>query len=421
MAQQAHFIIGAVGTAGDTLPLIALARHLVECGHAVDFLAFDAFADPARRAGLSFHRVGEVGLYDQLARDATVWFWHSGFRALWKYLAAAMEDSVAHVERLRRSETILVASSGAVGLRLAQEKFGLPLATVHMSPFYFFSRRANVLGGLGAWPRWAPRWARSIVMALIDRWVIDGACRDDVNRMRATMGLAPIRNIFTRWIHSPQRVICAVPAWFAPPQPDWPLHAVSVAFPVIDSSRDAASWVADARLTAFLADAPPPILFSAGTGAGAALTFFARAVEVARITGRRVILVTRWPEQIPAPLPENVCHISHAPFDQLLPRVAAIVHNGGIGTIALAMRTAIPQVIVPFAYDQFYNGMRLTALGGGVVIRRQRPAQALAAAIEAAVTSPEIRAACVQNQQRMHRSSQGVAELGAVVMALIRT
>lgn len=417
MTHKAHFIIAAVGTAGDTLPLIALAKHLASRGHDIDFLAFDAFAVPAQEAGLAFHRVGEQGLYDLLARDETVWYWHTGFRSLWKYLAAALPGTIAHVERLRRNDTILIASSGAVGLRIAQEKYGLPLVTVHMSPFYFFSRHANVIGGLGAWPRLVPQWLRAVVMDAIDRLFIDGACRDDVNRARLMLGLPKIRRVFTRWVHSPDSVVCAVPPWFAPPQADWPAQTVSVSFPVIDGNL---AWMPDDKLAKFLAAGSPPILFAAGTGAGAAVTFFHRAVEMARLSGKRVILVTRWPGQIAQPLPENVCLVDYAPFDRLLPQASAIVHNGGIGTIALAMRAAIPQVIVPFAYDQFYNGKRLAELGGGVVVRRQRAAAELAAAIDGVTGDQAMRANCKTNRARVEQSSQGIAELGVIAESFIR-
>jgi rhamnosyltransferase subunit B len=412
---KAHFIIAAVGTAGDTLPLIALAKQLVRRGHEVDFLAYDFFAPAVREAGLTFHRVGNADLYNQLAHDATVWYWHKGFASLWKYLAAAIPDTLAHLEKLRRSNTVMVASSGAVGLRLAQDKYRLPLATVHMSPFYFFSRYSNVMGALGAWPRWMPMPVRTLALHLADRFFIDGACRDDMNAIRREMGLSRIRHVFTRWIHSPDKVICAVPDWFAPSQPDWPPHAISVAFPMAEKSE---SWTPDEKLAAFLADGPPPILFAAGTGAGAALTFFHRAVEVARLTQRRVILVTRWPEQIAQPLPDNVTLIAHAPFDQLLPRVAAIVHNGGVGTIALAMQAGIPQIIVPFAYDQFYNGVRLAELGGGVMIRREERPAALSAAIERVLRDPAIQQACQENRRRLQHAVSGVEQMATEVEAL---
>jgi rhamnosyltransferase subunit B len=416
MARAAHFIIASVGTAGDTLPLLALAARLAAAGHEVEFLGYDAFARQAAASGAHFHQVGGAGIYEVLAKDVTIWYWHSGFRSLWKYLAPAMADTLAHVARLRRADTVLVASTGALGLRLAQEKYGLPLVTVHTSPFCMFSRHENVIGALGPWSPFVPLWARGMVMNGIDHFFVDAACRGDVNRLRRTLGLAPTRHVFTRWLHSPQRVVCSVPGWFAEPQADWPAKTTTVPFPIIETP---VPWEPGTKLAAFLAGGSPPVVFAACTGAGAALTFFARAVEAARLIGRRALLVTRWPEQIPRPLPDNVCQVDYAPFDQLLPHAAAIVHNGGIGTVSLAMRAGIPQVIVPFAYDQFYNGWRLAALGGGVVVRRQRTAAELATAIVGVVDNPRMRTPLAENQHRTRESSHGVTEMCRIVEAMI--
>lgn len=45
---------------------------------------------------------------------------------------------------LRRANSVLVGSSDAVGVRLAQEKFGLRAMTVNISPFYFFRAKRIV-------------------------------------------------------------------------------------------------------------------------------------------------------------------------------------------------------------------------------------------------------------------------------------
>lgn len=60
------------------------------------------------------------------------------------------------------------------------------------------------------------------------------------------------------------------------------------------------------------------------------------------------------------------------PFASLLPRVAAVVHHGGIGTTADAFRAGTPQLIVPFAYDQFDNGLRAKRLGVADVLLAKR-------------------------------------------------
>ncbi len=410
-----HIIIGAIGTSGDTLPLIELGRQLMDAGHDVDFIGLAYFENRAHWAGLRFHPVGPPGLFEAMASDPSVWDWHVGFRSLWKVLGAAMADTFASVDRLRRDDSVLVGSSGAVGIRLAQEKFALRSMTVHMSPFYFFSREENCLGGLGAWPDWLPRAARQFVLNIIDRAYIDGACVKDVNVLRRSIGLPDVHHIFTRWIHSPDRVVCAVPGWFANSQIDWPINSVSAAFPVSQTSE---SWTPSTALAAFLADGEAPIIVSACTGAGAASTFFQRAIEAARIANRRVILVSRFQDQIPQPLPSFAFLIDYAPFDQLFVYASAIMHNGGIGTMALAMRAGLPQIIVPFAYDQFFNGMRLAALGGGMVVRRQRTPEELAAVIREMLKSEKAMHLCAELQVQVRATSDGLQEMVRMLESL---
>ncbi len=410
-----HVIIGAIGTSGDTLPLIELGRHLVAAGHDVDFIGLAYFESRARSAGLRFHRAGPPGLFENMAGDASVWDWAVGFRSLWKVLGGAMSDTFAAVGRLRRDDSVLVGSSGAVGIRLAQEKFGMRAMTVHMSPFYFFSREQNCIGGLGAWPPWLPRAARSGVLKTMDHYFIDGVCRSDVNAMRRSIGLADIKHVFTRWINSPDRVVCAVPDWFADCQADWPSQSVSVPFPV---AQGAEPWTPSAALSAFLANGDAPLVVSACTGAGAASTFFQRAIDAAQRSNQRVILVSRFPNQIVQPLPSFAFLIDYAPFGQLLPHARAIIHNGGIGTMALAMRAGLPQIIVPFAYDQFFNAMQLAALGGGTTVRRQRTAPELARTIADVLDSKPIAAACIELKGRTLEASDGLSEMVRQVEAL---
>jgi rhamnosyltransferase subunit B len=410
-----HVIIAAVGTSGDTLPLIELGQHLMASGHEVDFIGLAYFANRAQRAGLPFHSVGPIHLFEEMARDPSVWDWHVGFRSLWKVLGAAMADTFNTINELRRADSVLVGSSGAVGVRLAQEKFGLRAMTVHMSPFYFFSREENCLGGLGAWPQWLPRAIRRVVLNIIDRFYIDGACVDDVNAFRRSIDLPPQRHIFTRWIHSPDRAVCALPTWFAGSQTDWPANTISTGFPVALTSE---SWTPSVSLSAFLADGDPPIVVSACTGAGAASTFFQRAIEAARIANQRVILVTRFPDQISQPLPAFAFLLDYAPFDKLFQHACAIIHNGGIGTIALAMRARLPQIIVPFAYDQFFNGMRLALLDGGVVVRRSRSPEELAKAMVNCFAKPKMMTTCAELQTKTNASSDGLRKMVQLIEAL---
>jgi UDP:flavonoid glycosyltransferase YjiC (YdhE family) len=107
------------------------------------------------------------------------------------------------------------------------------------------------------------------------------------------------------------------------------------------------------------------MLFTPGTSNRAAANFFRIAVEAASRLGRRCLLLTRFADQVPSALPPSIRHEAYVPFSQLLPRCSAIVHHGGIGTCAQGLAAGIPQLTIPFGFDQPDNATRLWRLGVG--------------------------------------------------------
>ena len=118
--------------------------------------------------------------------------------------------------------------------------------------------------------------------------------------------------------------------------------------------------------TADLAEGEAPIVFTSGSAMTRGNDFFAASAAACELLGRRALFVTRFPNQLPRPLPALVHHIHHAPFSQLLPRAAALVHRGGIGTAAQALKAGVPQLVAPCCYDQFDNAAHLQRLGVSV-------------------------------------------------------
>ena len=106
----------------------------------------------------------------------------------------------------------------------------------------------------------------------------------------------------------------------------------------------------------------------------AAGDFYRESVEAARMLGiRAVLLVGRDPRNIPAePLSDDIALFEYLPYSQIFPRAAAIVHQGGIGTTAQALRAGKPMLVVPFAFDQPDNAYRVTRLGVARTIYRYR-------------------------------------------------
>jgi rhamnosyltransferase subunit B len=96
--------------------------------------------------------------------------------------------------------------------------------------------------------------------------------------------------------------------------------------------------------------------------------FFEVGIEACRRLGIRALFVTRYPEQLPAALPPEIRHVAYVPFSQVLPRCKALVHHGGIGTVAQGLAAGVPQFVMAMSHDQPDNGYRLTRLGVGAYV-----------------------------------------------------
>src|SRR5262249_14104587 len=137
-----------------------------------------------------------------------------------------------------------------------------------------------------------------------------------------------------------------------------------------------------------------PVAFTLGTGMMYAAGFFREALEACRLLGVRGIFLTKYGRQLPAPLPPFVRYCEFAPFRQLFPLCAAVVHHGGVGTTAKALAAGTPQLILPLAFDQLDNATRVQRLGvGGRLQPNQRSGLHIAQAL-AELMTPQVRARC---------------------------
>ncbi len=257
-------------------------------------------------------------------------------------------------------ETVVAAAGLMFGARVAQEKLGLPLATVHLSPLCFRSAHDRVV-----WPRWASLPLRHALFWLIEQG-IDRRFGVEINAFRSRLGLPPASRILSVWWNSPQLVLGFFPEWLSRPQPDWPANTLLTGFPCNDALQP---FTAEADLDEFLAAGEPPLVFSHSSALFDAHRFFEDSLAVAQALRRRAILLTPHAEQVPRPLPVGIRHYAFVPHSRLLPRAAALVHHGGIGSAFQALAAGIPQLIVPVFLDQPDNGRRLTQLGVAATVR----------------------------------------------------
>merc|ERR1719447_870313 len=68
----------------------------------------------------------------------------------------------------------------------------------------------------------------------------------------------------------------------------------------------------------------------------------------------------------------RIVFVGSAPHEWLFPRCAAVLHCGGIGTTACALRAGVPQLVLPESSEQLEQGALVARLGVGVVFPSRR-------------------------------------------------
>lgn len=352
-----------MGSHGDVHPFLGLGRALKDRGHEVFVITSGYFEKAVRDAGLEFIAVGTAEEFEAVMSNPDVWHPTRAFNVLVNQgVNHTYAPAMRIIEQLYKpGETVIAAGSLAWATRNARDKLGIPLATIHLAPSLFMSSyRMPRLHGAPV-PQWAPRWLRRLQWTMGAKFT-DKVVLPELNRFRAEHGLPPARNVILDFWHSPDRVIGLFPDWFAPPQPDWPAQTVLTGFPMFDE-REARPMPAD--LSRWLDDGEPPVVFTAGSAMAHGDEYFAAAAQAMKLLGRRALLMSQFADTIPAGLPQGVRHCAWAPFSELLPRSAALVYHGGVGTCAQALRAGIPHLVMHMAHDQLDNLSRVRDLGVG--------------------------------------------------------
>lgn len=367
-----HFLLTAIGSYGDVLPTVGLGAELARRHHRVTLLTNPYFAEVVQAAGLELASYGTAEEYTNLTNHPSLWH---PTRSMPLVFSRAVFGKLPMLYELVRGnyqpgETVIVAHMLDVASRVLRELEGAPFVSALLAPSSLWSDyRAPRLMNAWTGPH-VPRWFNRLQMKIGNWLVLSRMLTRPLNQFRGSMGLPPVRTAMPDWWQQADLSVALFPDWFGPVQPDWPRPLVTTNFPLWDTSSDAAKLPAEVE--DFLAAGSPPVVFTPGSANRQAQKFFAAAIGACERLPCRGLLVTKYAEQLPAMLPERVLRVPFVPLSALLPRVAAVVHHGGIGTCAQSLAAGVPQLVQPLAFDQLDNGMRLVELG---VARVVRPAQ----------------------------------------------
>jgi rhamnosyltransferase subunit B len=380
-----NIVIAVKGTGGDLFPFSRIGALLKERGHSVVLIHgieqpfYKKFHDDmVKMFGLNYVAVEpEEAILPEPSPSLAEGPWYTRRR---RWLTATNNFDMTSeqsefntlAEYCRRDDTILIVHKNMhLVSQAAAEKFEVPMISVYPGPFYLSS-----------------------MSLLADIYRLRA---EAVNRFRAEIGLPPVDD-WQSLIWSSDLNIGLWPAWYAPPESYWPSPSRLVGF-LCDYGDGSAGIPQEAE--DFLASDEPPVLITHGTTVPDRPGFFSASAEACRQLGLRAILVCRYEELIPHPLPANIKWFDYLPLRNLMPRMRAIIHHGGIGTTSQALAAGIPQLALGFNYDRPDNGTRLRNLGVGKFLPSAfwHP-QAIIDALRELLESPVVRQRCQELSRR---------------------
>lgn len=335
-----HAILIAIGSAGDVFPFIGLARTLKLRGHRVSLCTIPVFRDAVEQHGIAFVPLSDELTYRRTMGDPRLWDPKTSFGVLWQAIAGMIEPVYEYVSAQRHDDIVVVGSLWALGARIAHEKYGIPYLSAQVSPSTLLSAHLPPVHPKFNVPEQMPLAMRKLLWRCIERFKLDRTCAPEINAVRRKVGLeTPVKRIFTQWMHSPQGVVCLFPAWFAPPQQDWPQPLHMTGFPLFDGSIPGTPL--DDELQRFLDQGSRPLVFTQGSTEHLQGDFYAMALRALERLGARGIFLTGAGQEPLRGLPNHVLQRAYAPLGALLPSCAGLVHPGGIGAMSLALAAGV--------------------------------------------------------------------------------
>ncbi|MDQ3179315.1 MAG: glycosyltransferase [Acidobacteriota bacterium] len=366
-------VLATFGSLGDLHPMIALGIELRHRGHEIAFSTLEFYREKIDALEFEFHSMRpDMNPEDRelvkLMMDAKTGTEKLLREILLPNVRPMYEDlmkAIAGVDALISGEVVYPAAS-------VVEKTGIKWITTSLAPASFLSAHDPFVPPTAQWLkhfRFLGAKFHGAIYSLVHRMV--ASWLGDYREFRREIGLKenhdPIfKDKFSDLLH-----LAMFSKVLGKPQPDWHTPTLQTGFCFYDGQDDLGKM--PEGLTQFLEAGDAPVVFTLGSAAVMdARDFFEESAKAAKILNRRAVLLYGVFNEIPKGVDENIIGFDYAPYSQIFPKAACVVHQGGVGTTAQVLRAGVPALIMPFSHDQPDNAARCERIGAARIISREK-------------------------------------------------
>ncbi|MBI2060841.1 MAG: hypothetical protein HYT87_13825 [Nitrospirae bacterium] len=409
-----RLLIGVTSATGHFTPTVPLALEMRRRGHEVIYAGDPEIESQLRGLNFPFVTAGPVmGIKDSIGRNYPEMTRLDGLKQTrfmvegiyLKWMDRILEEVDAMLPAVKPD---IVATDMMTVLPLACEKHNIPWASLVLF-MNFIPGPEAIPPTLGWGParngatRFFYRRFWDLIVAMGGKW------NRELNRARVKFGLPSQKRAMLESFISPWLCICYTGFEFEFPRTDLPGQFHMVGPSLWDGLLDGEAVPDDLR--------KPVVYFTQGTSVSQIRKdFFRTGLDaLGSIPGSGVVTIGfAWqPEELGA-IPPNVHVRRFVPNSKLLPKVDVIVHHGGNSSTLGAVVAGVPQVVVPFNWDQPDNARRVQDRGLGIVLRRKGlTSTKLAEAIRQVLSNPgyKDRAGQVAESMKRYDAPRSAADL----------
>ncbi len=407
---MSRIVLAPFGSLGDLHPFLAIGIELRNRGHEIVVSTLEPYREKIDALGFEFRSLRPHFDPEDREKVKEVMDERNGSETLIrKYILPSVKDMYHDLEQAIVGAEMLVAGEVAYASHLIAEKHDIKFVTTTLAPLSMFSAYEPTIYPNAQFLRFLNPLGRPFQAAVLGivKWTTS-TWLEDYRAFRIELGLEPDHDPIVTGKYSRDLHLAMFSKVLGQTQPDWNSNTLQTGFCFYDGSADLGKM--PAGLEAFLDAGKPPIVFTLGSAAVMdAGRFFEESIAAAKLLDRRAVILYGVFNHPPEGLDLDRAGFDYAPFSQLFPRAACVVHQGGAGTVAQVLKAGVPHLIVPFSHDQPDNAARCKRLGvARIISRNSYRAKHVASELKKLLTDKVCKAKALE-QKRIIEEENGTA------------
>lgn len=370
MQKKKHFVFAVIGSYGDFLPCFKLATSLKRRGYQVSFFTNDSFSKFLSDSNINFYSLGDIETSDECF-SKVVWVKDADLIFYKYFIEPNLKTLRGFIAKLKGEEIVILyrESTAFIADIASEDNKNVQTLYVHLSPYSFRSLANNPLFKEKAQTNISFK-ARKNIWNFYSQKIFGHYAIPSLNKVREELGLELITDFHDHLKNDSRIHLTLFPRWFAKKEIDWPKNIIYGDF-LLSTISDGPL---ENNVKKFLSSGVPPILITMGSFIHGSLIanekyLFELSEKIAKKLNVRFIFISNTLKIKLDKTENNFLITKRLSLHEILPKVKGFVQHGGIGTMAHALITGTPQLLIPQGADQFSNARLIEGLGVGLEIK----------------------------------------------------